>query len=255
MPDAEVSALPFKLGLNPKQVDARTLRYRDLRVPGPWGAPTSWSWDAEHPGAVPLLMLVNNRLGCCVESESGHFTMRAQYEETGTLTVVTDHEIETAYMAETGGFDNGLVMLSHLKLWRNTGLRLGGRLNRIHSFLEVNPQDPEEIKETSMVGLGLDYGLDLPLSAADQLNAGQDWDLVTGPRGAARSWGGHCVLSAKFDAARGVCFVTWGKEQWASWRWVAAYATEVYMTIDQPDLAAERGPLDTAALHDALANL
>jgi hypothetical protein len=183
-------------------------------------------------------------------AESAHYIMRAEFEETGVVPNITDDEVHSEYRIETGGGDNGLVMLDHLRRWRNTGLLLGGKRRKIHSFLSVNARNPDELREASLVGLGLCYGLNLPRSAADQIGAGRRWTLVTGPSGAAGSWGGHCVLSAAYDPL-GHKFITWGDEQDADEEWVFEYCDECYLVIDAPNEAS----LDVSSLTAALAEI
>lgn len=227
--------MTMRLGLAPKQVDKRTLRYRALRAPGVWRPPAAWSWDGEHPGAVPVPMFANDRYGDCVIAARAHQTLRFEAAEVGAPPPITDEEVVAEYFAESGGIDAGLVMLQAMRAWR-AGWVAGGATYTIHSFLEVVAQDHDEVREAMVVGTGLQFGARLPLSAADQMGVGAPWDLVAGPRGAAGSWGGHAILACEYDAA-GVTFITWGKRQRATWAWVDAYADECYLAIDDVDRA------------------
>lgn len=229
-----------RLGKAPKQMDPRTLQYKSLRAPGPWRPPASYSWDGENLGAVPCPMFANDRYGCCVISERAHHTLRFEFNEQGLAVPITDAEVVNEYLAESGGQDNGLVMLYSMRDWRTYGWKAGGRRYNIHSFLAVTPQDHDAVKEATVVGQGLAYGVSLPLSAADQLNAGGPWVLSGGPRSASGSWGGHAILASEYNAD-GVTFITWGKRQFASWDWIDAYCDECYLVIDNvdADLAAD----------------
>lgn len=67
-------------------------------------------------------------------------------------------------------------------------------------------------------------GIDLPLSAQDQL--GQVWDVAPEGKRTSRyepnTWGGHAVVVVDCDA-EGVTLVTWGKFQRATWAFVKMY--------------------------------
>lgn len=222
---------PVLLGLGPKVADARNIQYRAVAAM-PWPTlPLVYSWDGEHPGAVPLPMFVNDQLGCCVISGRAHHTLRFEFNEQGVAIPITDAEVKREYLTESGGADSGLVLLYSLRDWRNKGWMAGGKHYRIHSFLEVNPRSPEEIKEATIVGLGIQYGIRLPLSAADQRNAGQIWDTTSGPRAQVGSWGGHLVHGCEYDP-EGVTVETWGSKQKMTWRFIRDYCDEAYMVID-----------------------
>lgn len=242
----------MKLGKAAKEVDPRTIQYRAIRAVDGWEPPASYSFDAEHPG-TPTPVFANDQLGDCVIADEAHFVTSAETLEQGAAPPITDAEVKAVYFRLTGGADNGLVMLSTMRDWRNVGRLFGGKTYTIHSFCEVQPQDHLLVKEGIIVGTGLHFGVNLPLSAADQMNAHAPWDLVSGPRGQAGSWGGHAILAREYDA-EGVTFVTWGKRQKATWRWVDAYADECYLVVDDVDRFAA-DDIDKAALAAALENL
>jgi len=239
----------MKLGLAPKRVDPRTIQYREMLADAPWDAPPAYSFDEENPGC-PVPLFANDRYGDCVIVARAHQTMRFELLEQGTVLPITDREVVEEYLSESGGQDNGLVMLYAMRAWRKGWLAGGGAYN-IHAFLEVQPQRHEMVKEAMLVGAGLQFGIDLPLSALDQLNASAEWDVVAGPRGERRSWGGHAMWSGTYDRD-GVVFGTWGKRQRATWRWIDAYASECYLVIDDVNRAKT---LDPAILNAALADL
>lgn len=243
--------MPLLLGLKPKHTDPRTLQFRTMRAPAP-AVPAAYSWDSEHQGAVPTPMFANDRYGDCVIAARAHQTLRFEWQESGgILPQISDGEVVTEYLKESGGVDSGLVMLYAMRAWRG-GWTAGGKVYKIHSFLEVQPQDHGLVTEALCVGLGLQFGVRLPLSASDQMNAHEPWDLVSGPRSEAGSWGGHAMLSVSYDES-GVEFVTWGKRQRATWRWIDAYADECYLVIDDIDRTLET--IDTERLTVALDNL
>lgn len=241
------------LGCAPKAVDPRTLQYREMRADVPWNTSPAYSWDDEHPGVVPTPMFANDRYGNCVIALRAHHTLRMEREETGATLAITDNDVVSQYLVEGNGQDNGLVMLWSLRDWRTKGWKAAGKRLYIHSFLEIQPQRHELVKEAMLVGTGLEFGVRLPLSAADQMDAHQTWDVVSGDRGVKDSWGGHAILAVAYDA-EGVEFITWGKRQKATWRWVDAYADECYLVIDAPDTLGG-STIDAKILDLALADL
>lgn len=221
------------LGLATKEVDPRTIQYRAIRGAATWEPPASYSYDAEKAAmgvAIPTPMFANDRYGDCVIAARAHQTLRFELTEQGSVLSITDKEVTDQYFKESGGQDSGLVALYSMRAWRK-GWTAGGKVYRIHSFLEVQPQDHDLVREATIVGTGLQWGIRLPLSAADQLNTGAPWDVVAGPRGQAGSWGGHMVMSAEYNDV-GPVFVTWGKKKQATWRFIDAYADECYMAVD-----------------------
>lgn len=241
------------LGKAPRHSDPRTLQYRAVRSGVVWTPPPRYSWFEENAGAVATPMFANDQHGCCVISGRAHHTLRFEHDETGTAPAITDTEVKAEYFTESGGQDHGLVLLYSLRDWRNKGWTAGGKHYRIHSFAEVQPQDHDLVREAMVVGAGIQLGVNLPLSAADQLNAGAPWDLSSGPRSAAGSWGGHLVHADEYDEAGIVC-ETWGKRQRLSWRWLDAYCDEAYLVVDDIN---HFGPddIDHAALAAALEDL
>lgn len=241
------------LGLKPRLVDPRTLQFRAFR--DPWSSlPVEYDFDAEHSTTpVPVPMFANDRYGDCVKAAQAHQTLRFELQEQGVIIPITAQEVVDQYLVETGGVDSGLVMLDAMRYWRSNGWVMGGKRYKLHSFLEVQPQDHELVKEATIVGVGLQWGLDLPLSAADDINSGQPWQLHAGPRGERRSWGGHAVHGAKYDR-EGPTVETWGKKQKMLWSFVDAYASECYMAVDDIDNLAG-GHFNRTALADALAHL
>lgn len=49
------------------------------------------------------------------------------------------------------------------------------------------------MKQAEFMDVGVELGLNLPLSAQDQIQAGKPWEVVTGAKSKPNSWGGHYV--------------------------------------------------------------
>lgn len=245
--------MTFRLGLAAKEVDPRTLQAKSiLGAPG-WTPPASYSYDAEKAAAgtvIPTPMFANDRYGDCVIASRAHHTLRLELNEQAALIPITDADVVNEYLSESGGVDSGLVALYSMRAWRK-GWAAAGRAYKIHSFLEVQPQNHDLVKEATIVGTGLQWGIRLPLSAADQLNTPGPWDVVAGPRGQVGSWGGHMVTGCEYDA-EGVTVVTWGKKKKMTWRFIDAYVDECYLIID--DVNRLPGP-SRARLVDAIDSL
>lgn len=237
----------MKFGLSPRRFDPRTIQFSAVTAPSPWTPPEFYSFDAEHPGAVPVPMYLNDVYGDCVIAARAHQTLRFEFLETGVTPNITDAEVKAEYFAESHGVDSGLVYLDSLKTWRR-GWVAGGRVYTIHSFLEVQAQRHDEVREAMIVGTGLQFGIDMPLSASDDMNAGRPWSVHTGPRGERRSWGGHAVTGSAYDA-EGITFETWGRRQKMLWSFVNAYVSECYLVIDDVNkVGADMADRVTSAL-------
>jgi hypothetical protein len=143
-----------------------------------------------------------------------------------------------------------------MNAWRQ-GWMVNGKQYKIHAFGVVDEQDLEEIKATMFVFRGLETGFALPLSAQDQINSGQAWDVVTGPRGAPGTWGGHAIYIKRYEKAitkvNFTC-VTWGKQQEMTEDFLKAYCDEGYGIIDSLDpwVDPANDPLDVAKLEQYL---
>ena len=133
-----------------------------------------------------------------------------------------------------------------LTYMQNVGMA-GSKLTAVGN---VDPANVRHVQQALAYLLGGDCGLELPLTAQDQLDAGQPWD-VTGctwlGRGRPNSWGGHSALAVDFDANY-VYFATWARIQPATWAWFATYCDEFHVG-SAPD---EFGPDGTNAAGLAL---
>jgi YD repeat-containing protein len=236
-----------KLGALAKRVDPRTIQYRAMA--SPWNPPPSWDWDLEQGNPCPARMYLNDQLGCCVISARANATTRLEYQEQGTLITIPDADVSSEYYHESGGVDSGLYPIESMNAWRR-GWMAANRFYNIHAWMNVSPQDRQQVAEAAIVGQGLQAGMRLPISAADQIDAGKPWDLVSGPRGEAGSWGGHMTYLSGYDAD-GVTMWTWAKRQRATWRWVAEYVDFLAIAVD--DVNAPRASvLDAPRLAGAV---
>jgi hypothetical protein len=228
----------YKLGKLAAHHDVRTLMLADYldRASLP-AVPRAHRWS-DRIGPDAWGMMLNDHIGDCACADPGHQIMAWTSYTRPTPTIPADADILAAYSAvsgfdpRTGANDVGCVMLDVMKYWRNVGI--AG--HKIDAFAGVPPHAPQQIMTAIFLFGGVSIGVGLPLSARDQLDAGQAWTPVRGPRGAEGSWGGHAIVCLDYDPA-GITCVTWGRLQKMSWDFVRAYCDEVYAAIALRDWA------------------
>lgn len=197
-------------------------------------------------------MMRNDQIGCCTVAAAAHL-IQTWTAHTGRLITPTDGSVVAAYSAITGytpdrpETDAGANMLDVLKFWRASGIDR----HRITAFAAVD-RDPTHIKIAANMFGGLYVGANLPLSA--QRQPGWIMPAVMTPDDRAGSWGGHAMELVGYDRS-GVTFVTWGREQKASWSWVAGYVDEVYACISPEWIDAHQRAPSGFELDQMLADL
>ena len=242
----------LKLGKLPARVDGRTLRLASIFRKSLAPPPASFNVDASLP--VPMSdsnMYLNDQLGDCVIAGRAHMTLRFEDYEQKAIIPITDDDVRTEYMKETGGVDSGLVMLNSLKAWRN-GWTAAGQTYNIDAFGALTPSNQQEVMQTIYLLRGTYTGVLIYQSDMDQYNAGQPWSLTPTP---GRFLGGHCIYVLGYDAD-GLTCVTWGKIQRMTWPWFVARTDETYGVVDNRDkwLGAD-SPIDVAILDNYLAEI
>jgi hypothetical protein len=131
-----------------------------------------------------------------------------------------------------GIFDNGLVVLNSLNLWRKNGWIAAGHKYRIYAFAAVDVFNHPLVKTGNFLLNGLLFGISLPLTAQDQV--GKVWEVVNGPGNEPNSWGGHLVFNKDYpDGQPNV--ITWGNNQEMTWGFAEKYCDEVYAVVDDKD--------------------
>jgi hypothetical protein len=227
-----------KLGKAKPRRDTRNFRFASL-LRKTFDPPAAYDAD---PRRFPGRMFANDTYGDCVIAGRAHQTLRFEWRETGKLPRIYDRDVLREYLAETGGGDDGLVVLDSLNLWRRQGWRAGGRVYTIQAFAEL-ARSPLEVKRAMCLDLGVGLGLWLPTTAAAEFKAGRPWTDTSGRPG---GWGGHYAYAVAYDAA-GVTCMTWGQRQAMSWAFFAKYCDECYGIIDAMDAKKSRA-LDAARL-------
>lgn len=197
----------------------------------------------------------NDRLGDCTQASIGHAIVTMERSSSQHELPLTEQDVIEAYQ-RVGGYvpgrpdtDNGAYELDSMNHWRQTGLGLerDQTAHKIAAFVRVDHTNPVEVLLAHYVFGGLKVCAGLPLSAADQMRQGQPWDVATGSRAQFGSWGGHSMYSHAYDrdltgqpsgqyrlsGLDGVAVWTWGREQWMTWAWWAAYVDEVYAVVSE----------------------
>ena len=216
----------LKLGRLPKRTDARTLRLRNyISHEVPLIPPPVINWQA---GISGWGMMANDTTGDCTIAAAGHMEMLwSKY--TGTEWFPTDNQILndyssiTGYDRQTGANDNGAVELDVLNYWRTKGI--AGQ--PIEGYASIEPPDATLVKQAVYLFGGVYIGFEVPQSALNQYDAGQEWDLVANDGGIA---GGHAVPVFGYDL-EGCTVVTWGTVQRMSWNFWNKYVDEAYAIL------------------------
>jgi len=220
----------FKLGKAPAKKDSRNLKFATLlRATAPT-LPSSYDFDTTHSG-IPTPMFGNDVHGDCVIAGRAHQTLRFEDIEQGSVLMITEKEVLKEYFKETGGPDNGLVVLDSLNEWRHKGWKVGKHNYKIQAFAEVDFRKNDEVRQAVFADVGVGLGIQLPNSAKAQIQTGQPWDVTTGADSAPGSWGGHYVYVSGYTPSGPVC-VTWGRKQQMTWAWLDKYCDEAYAILD-----------------------
>lgn len=242
----------FKLGKAPAKKDERNLRFASLLKMAAPKLPSSYDFDTTHKG-IPTPMFANDVHGDCVMAGRAHQTLRFEDIEQGSVLMITDKDVLREYMKETGGADSGLVVLDSLKLWRQRGWKVGKHSYKIQAFAEINRGNRNEVRRAIFSDVGVGLGVQLPLSAQKEIQAGQPWEITTGSGSKPGSWGGHYVYVPGYTKKGPVC-VTWGRKQQMSWAWFNKYCDEAYAIFDAKD-SFKKAQISKAVISEFLKSL
>lgn len=213
-----------KLGKQPKRHDPRTLMLAAyVGADAHLSAPTAV--DYTH-GINDWGMFRNDVLGCCTIAGVAHAEQLWSVNTLGRETTITDDDVVRYYSLWDGyqvgnpATDNGGVELAVLNQWRQAGFN-GHKLD---AFAAVNITQAHVQLSTWLFGATY-IGVELPAAAQGE----ELWALpaTLGPDDEPGSWGGHCVVLAKYDAEGPTC-ITWGGLRKMTWAWFEKYCTEAY---------------------------
>ncbi len=222
----------FKFGKLPQRVDRRTIQLKTVfmlqNLPP---LPLTYDVDSEFTAFNDNHMYGNDVYGDCVMAGRAHMTLRFEDFEQSQVIPITDKDVENEYFAETGGSDDGLVMLDSLNLWRKSGWTAAGKVYNIYAYAQLDITNHNELMYSVYLLRGAYVGFNVPQSAMDQFNAGQPWTVVADDGGIV---GGHCVYIVGYNQTGPVC-VTWGQKQQMNWAFWDKYFDEAYVVIDNID--------------------
>lgn len=175
----------------------------------------------------PFPMDDNDKLGDCTIAAAAHM-VQVWSAMIGQETVVPTPDVTAMYFKVTGGPDVGANENKVLKDWQASPLAGWSPA----AFVSCDPHDPDHIRRAAALFGGVYIGIQLPKSAAKQLNAHQDWDVTspTDPLAQPGSWGGHAVNVVGYDDTH-VTVVTWGALQRMTWNFWAAYCDEAWAVL------------------------
>jgi hypothetical protein len=236
----------YKLGKLAAKQDYRTIQLSKIlrALPPP---PANFDVDSQYSSLTDSHMYKNDTLGDCVMAGRAHQTLRLEDYEQQVVIPISDNDVTTEYFKETGGADNGLVMIDSLNAWRQ-GWKVAGQNYDIYAYAQVDVNSKNQVMEAIYLLNGLYIGLELPISAQHQ----GIWDVTTGPDSTPGSWGGHCVYIVAYDADYLTC-MTWGARKRMTWAFFQKYCDEAFGIVDDKDNASST--LDVNALSAILAEI
>ena len=249
----------YKLGKRPAKRDSRNLQLKAVLKELP-PIPADWDFDVAGGSSIPLPVFANDKWGDCVMAARAHQTLRFEDFEQKAVIPISDNDVLKEYWKEQGANcrhrrpDNGLVVLDSLKCWRKKGWKAAGKSYSIYAFAEVSYRNHDEVMAAIYLLSGACIGLQLPVSAESQFDAGQPWDITTGPDAEPGSLGGHCVYLVGYGGS-GPVGVTWGKKQPMTWAFLDRYCDELYAIVDNRDKFLRNSPVDVDKLAGYLEQL
>ena len=152
--------------------------------------------------------------------------------------IVAAYSAITGYNPATGANDNGAVEVDVLNFWRQSGI--AG--HKIGAYMALEPANHTHVMDSVYMFEGCYIGVQLPISAQDQVKNHQPWSVPPGgPTGDGKpgSWGGHAVPVVAYDI-RGVTVVTWGALQMMTWGFWEAYCEESYAILSTDYLTGKK---------------
>lgn len=204
--------------------------------------------EYQPPQVADWGMLGNDQYGDCTLAAVVHQRMANQAEDHDPAEVwPTADQVVTTYLTLTHGKDTGLVEADVLHTWHTVGLWGDRNLG----YAPVDHRDLEELQAVCASFGAVYTGIVVPQPAEQQFGAGEAWDL-TGTAADRQMLGGHAVPLVGYDTDH-AWFVTWGRLQPATWRWVGAYLEEAWAVISEEDARVDLARLqaDLAALEAA----
>jgi hypothetical protein len=168
----------------------------------------------------------NDRIGDCTCVAAANL-IKLWTSLVGTEISLTTQDVLSAYEKISGyngtpQTDHGAAEIRVLNYWRNTGI---GN-HKIQSFVLIEPRNLYQVKLAISLFGAVYVGVLLPISAKNQ----EIWASAPGFEGTPGSWGGHAVISGKYDDNYIEC-VTWGSTKRMTWDFWTTYVDECYAVL------------------------
>lgn len=214
----------FRAGWKPTPEDVPRPRF-DVAL-----KPVTVPVSVDYYSGVPSVgMHLNDQLGCCTCAGDANIVQGITFYGQGTEFTVPDSDVLAAY--EQAGYvpgnpstDNGWTCGDALAYLKSTGM--SG--HQIAAYGQVSYTDHAKVM-TCLWEFGYEsVGVQLPQSAMDQFNAGQEWTVS----GDSTIIGGHCIVACGY-AATGPVIWTWGRAVQVSWQWWDTYVAECWPVVSK----------------------
>lgn len=170
-----------------------------------------------------------------------------------TENALSDYSAVTGYNPNDPNTDQGTDVSQALSYRRHTGvIDAAGTRHKIGAYVELEPGNYEHVIEAAYLFGVVGIGIQFPVSAMDQFNAGKPWTVVKG----ASVEGGHYI---PLVGRRGsyLDIVTWGKVQRMTKTFFERYCDEAFAILSPEFLVNGKSPegFDLAGLKAQLAEL
>lgn len=240
-----------RLGKLPAKQDGRNLRAARYLASS---FPASYDWQ-KHRRAMPSRTFGNDSYGDCTIASQANCVSRFERMEQRRTVLIPDQTAIQNYLEMTGGQDDGWYELDAIKRWRTDGIKVSAtRSYHIDGFTEVNPLDTDEMKAAIAQFKMLKVCFNLPLawSKIDPPGYGYGrpegvWATGEGPDFEAGTWGGHSMMTDRYDADGLWVVHTWYVEpkpvrQLVTWDAIKMYCDEAYSVVDSFDAWRQKKP-------------
>lgn len=239
----------IKLGKKAAKHDPRRLKLAKYLTPSLGTPPAAKDWTG---GRTSFGMMLNDQLGDCTIAGCGH-AVQICSGALGTEITIPDSIILTYYENWDGynpkdpSSDQGGVETDVLDNWRQRGF--SG--HELVAYCDPEPANLDHVKWSICLFGGLYIGLQLPNSAIQQNQNGQDWDVISDDGGLAD---GHCVFVVGYDST-GLTCITWGQLQKMTWSFWQKYCDEAHALLLKDFLNAASDTADGVDLASLQADL
>lgn len=188
-------------------------------------------------------MLANDRYGDCVWAGAAHETMLLEASAGAMVATFTASNVLSDYSAVTGfsskdpNTDQGTDMIDAAKYRQKTGIvDLAGHRHTIDVYAALDVGDLNQLAlAVSILGIA-GVGVSLPDNAEDQFDGSEPWDVVAGHPPDPDE--GHYVPCVGRNSAGNFLFVSWGRLQAATPRWVSTCMNQGVAYLSRERLAA-----------------